>query len=314
MKGVLEVPLLVVVFLLDLWVDINALRLLVLDVFDQVLVHGNLQGVVFVDVLDHAVYSVLEVVDVHPVVANEVSVLHNHLLHGLLTGAEIVNHETKLGIDRVILPQFFVHLVRLDSEEEYLLLSRCDVPSELLDLVVEDVFELLELLCLLLEVEDFLLICCNYSVFVDNFLAVSLEILSQAVNLLLRGVVVRLFVPDLVSNPLDLLINLLKLRFRELKLCTRPQTHVSDLTQVSLVLRFDLFNLLACIIVNLGHCLSVLLFDLLDCSFELLYLVLLDFDVIVVGAHLLVELLLVLFDHVLLNLSELGRFFLSLVL
>ena len=74
-------------------------------------------------------HSILEVVDFLVVFADKVSVRLYHLLHRLLTGAEVINHESKGSIDRIVFLQFFIHLFSFDTKIENLLLSRGNISS-----------------------------------------------------------------------------------------------------------------------------------------------------------------------------------------
>ena len=96
---ILEELLLVLVLLLDARVDVAVLRLLVLNKAKQALVHRNLQLLVIVRVLDYLVDSVLEVVDVCVVVADDVSVRRDSLRNQRLSYAQVLDHEAERGVD-----------------------------------------------------------------------------------------------------------------------------------------------------------------------------------------------------------------------
>ena len=103
-----ELPL-VLVLLGDVGVDVSILGLLVLDEVEEALVHGDLQLLVIVSVLDNLVHSVLEVVDDGVIVADYVPVCLNSLLNETLAHAKVLNHEAETGIDSIEVPQSLVH-------------------------------------------------------------------------------------------------------------------------------------------------------------------------------------------------------------
>ena len=68
----------------------------------------------------------------------------------LLARAEVIDNIPKVGIDLVVMLQVLVHLVCLFLETGDFHLARRYISLELLDLIVEHKFELLQLLSLLL--------------------------------------------------------------------------------------------------------------------------------------------------------------------
>ena len=52
-----------------------------------------------ISVLDNLVHSVLEVIDVRLVIANLVSISRNRLGNQSLSNAEVLDHETKRGVN-----------------------------------------------------------------------------------------------------------------------------------------------------------------------------------------------------------------------
>ena len=72
--GVLEELLLIVIFLLDVGVDVPVFGLLILNEVEETLVHSDLELLMVICVLDHLVNCIFEVVDSCLVVADDVSV------------------------------------------------------------------------------------------------------------------------------------------------------------------------------------------------------------------------------------------------
>ena len=72
--GVLEELLLIVIFLLDVGVDVPVFGLLILNEVEETLVHSDLELLMVICVLDYLVNGVFEVVDSCLVVADDVPV------------------------------------------------------------------------------------------------------------------------------------------------------------------------------------------------------------------------------------------------
>jgi len=94
------------------------------------------------------------------------------LLEGLLSGAEVVDHETKGCVQIIVFVQLLVHGVGSLSERYDLHLAWGDVSAKLFDLVVEHELKLLELLGLLLQVEDRFLLEGDLVVLIVDLLVV----------------------------------------------------------------------------------------------------------------------------------------------
>ena len=124
----------------------------------------------------------------------------NHLLQGFLPRAKIIDHEAKTSIQVIVLPQFFVHRVGPLPESDDFHLTWSDITSELLDLVVKHVLELLQLLRFLLQVQDAPFSECNLVVLIVNILKI-LKCLSMLfLGFLLLVVKLLLLVLDLSVN------------------------------------------------------------------------------------------------------------------
>ena len=259
-------------------------------------------------------HIIFEVIDIHCVFANIISIRLDDLLHRLLTGAEVINHESEWSIDRVILLQFFIHLFSFDAKIEYLLLSWSNISSQLFDFVVKYKFELLQLLRLFLEIEDLLLILGNQAIFKDNFITLLLVFLSQGVDYFFGRLILLLLMLDLIYHSINFFLHLFQFRACELQLSARSQTHILDLTKTGLVFRLYLINLLFRIVIDLMHSLLIISFKSNYLVLELLNLVLLNFNIILMSSLFTLYFSSMHFKHVCLSHSELCGFFLSLVL
>jgi len=91
-------------------------------------------------------------------------------LHVFLSRAEIFDHKAKGCVDLVVGPELSVLLVGLSSEACGLNLLGRDILLDVPDLVVKDELELLQLLCLLLELVDLRLVVANFLVFLGDLL------------------------------------------------------------------------------------------------------------------------------------------------
>jgi len=148
--GVLKVPFLVFVLLLDVRVDLDVLDLLVFHVRVQVLVDSPLELVEVIDELNRPVHGIRKSLYEDVVGSDLRPILLDQLLHMLLARAEVIDNIPKVGIDLVVMLQVLVHLVCLFLETGDFHLARRYISLELLDLIVEHKFELLQLLSLLL--------------------------------------------------------------------------------------------------------------------------------------------------------------------
>jgi hypothetical protein len=148
--GVIEVAFLVLVLLLDIWINFDVLHLLVLDEVVKVLINHSLQLIEVINVLSDPVNSVLEALDFNIISSNLCSVFLDQLLHVLLTSSQVINNITKICVNLVKLSQVFVHVVGLFLQSSDLHSSWGNVSLELLDFVIKYELELLKLLSLLL--------------------------------------------------------------------------------------------------------------------------------------------------------------------
>lgn len=72
-------------------------------------------------------------------------------MHLLLLIFELVDDKTEVGVDFVVFFQALVHFVGLEFKGHYFLLAWCDVAFEFLNFEVQNVLELIKLLCLLFQ-------------------------------------------------------------------------------------------------------------------------------------------------------------------
>lgn len=113
---VIKVFLLILVFFLNVGVDLNVLHLLVLYVFEQTVVYRALQLVIVVRVRYHEVYCVLEALNVGVVLTNALTMLLDDVNHLFLTGSEIINDVAQVRVDVIEFLQRPIHVVRAVSQ------------------------------------------------------------------------------------------------------------------------------------------------------------------------------------------------------
>ena len=140
--SILEVSTLVLVFLLDIGVDVDVLHLLVLDVWIKILVHSILELVKVINILDNPIDGVLEATDEDVVGSDLGSVVLDKNLHVILSGSQIVDNITQIGINLVIMSQILIHIVGLLSQSGDFHTSWSNFSLKLLDFVIEDKLEL----------------------------------------------------------------------------------------------------------------------------------------------------------------------------
>ena len=172
--SILKVSPLVVVLLLDIWIDLDILHALLLDDWVQVDVNGSSEVLEVIDVLHYPVDSIFESVDLVVVGSNLRSVFLDQVLHMLLPCSEVIDDVTQIGVNLVVLAQVVVHVVGFLLQSLDFHASWSDFSFELLDLVIEHKFELFKLLSLLLKRVNFLFKISNLCVslhYVDALLS-----------------------------------------------------------------------------------------------------------------------------------------------
>ena len=141
------------------------------------------------------------------------------LLEGLLSGSEVVDHETKGCVQIVVVVQLLVHGVGSLSERHDLHFTWSDVSAELFDLIVEHELELFELLGLLLQVKDRFLLEGNFIVLIMDLLMVFKRFEMLSLGFLLLVLELHLFVFDLPVYKFDFSCDILELVSLVLELC-----------------------------------------------------------------------------------------------
>jgi hypothetical protein len=155
---------------------------LILDVRIEILVHGPLELIEVIDVLNNPVDSILESFNKDVVMSDLGLVLLDELTHVLLSGSEIINNVTQIGINFVVVFQVSIHVIRLFLEFGNLKTSWSNISLELFDLVVQDEFELLKLLGLLFQRINFLFEFTNSLILVQNLNTLGLDGKSEFVS------------------------------------------------------------------------------------------------------------------------------------
>ena len=103
MHRILKELSLVFVLLLDVRVDVSVLCLLMFDKIEETLVDSDLELLMVICVLDHLVDGILHIVDEGIVVADDVAIRCDCFGDEGLADAQVLNHYTKVGVDRIVL-------------------------------------------------------------------------------------------------------------------------------------------------------------------------------------------------------------------
>lgn len=214
---VLKVSSLVLELFLDIGIDLNVLGGLVLHVRIEVLVDDLLQLIEVVDVLDDPVNCIFELADLDVVLADLRSVLSDHIDHVFLSGFEVIDDVTKIGVDLVEMLQVLIHIVGLSLQSEDLLVSGSNVSLEFLDFVVKYKFEFLQFLRLLLKLVDVLLPITDGDITLVDFSLLPLDLLLEVLLVLLSESELNVFVLDLTVQLISILSQFLKLVLSELE-------------------------------------------------------------------------------------------------
>ena len=220
---VFEVPLLVLVLLLDVGVYLNILDLLLLYVGVEVLVDCTLKLIEIINELNGAVYSVSEALNEYVIGPYLGSVLLDKFLHLLLPSAEIIDNITEISINLVEMLKVLVHVVGLLLETSDFHLTRGDITLKLLDLVVEDELELLEFLSLLLQLIDLLLTISNQLILGRDLISLILDLLLQCLQYITLVSDLDILLLLVSLELLDVALEVLMLVLGQLELCLRLQ-------------------------------------------------------------------------------------------
>ena len=89
--------------MLDVGINVSVLCLLMLDKVEETLVDSDLELLMVICVLDHLVDSILHIVDEGIVVANDVTVGCDCFGDESLADAQVLNHDTEVGVHRIVL-------------------------------------------------------------------------------------------------------------------------------------------------------------------------------------------------------------------
>ena len=107
--GVFKELFLILVLLLDVWIDVSIFATAVFNILIQTFLDSKLQLLVIVCVLHDLVHRVLQAVDPISVIADNVPVSCNSFGDKSLAHTQVFNHHTEVSIDRVVLFQSLVH-------------------------------------------------------------------------------------------------------------------------------------------------------------------------------------------------------------
>jgi len=173
---------LVFVLLFDVGVNLCVFLLLVLNISNQLFFDVVLQHVVVVDVSTDFVNGSFEAFDELVVGSDLSSRLLDQFHHLLLSRPQVINQVTQISVDLVEFFESLVHQFCIGGKLADLHLARSDIPLEFRDLVVEDKFEFLQFLRLLLEDVDVTFSLSNLGVLNLNILELSRDFNSQLLD------------------------------------------------------------------------------------------------------------------------------------
>lgn len=142
---------------------------------------------------------------------------------------------------------------------------------------------------LFLQLVDLIFFLSYHVVFLVNVMQLLLQLLLQFLDDRLLCLELSLLVGNLALELVDLRRCVGQPVLRGLKLSLRTHAHVVDLSQAGLILLLDGLNLLLSIVIDLAHCLCVVLLHGLDVVLQGKDLILLDFDLVRMVFHLLVR-------------------------
>jgi len=166
---VLKVVLLALVFLPNFTVHLYSLALLVLDEVVELFVDRFLELLVVISVLDYPVDSILLLVDLVGVLADNGAVFGDLVSHQLLINAQVINLESSLGVGHVVLHELLIKLISSALKLSNFQFFRGDVSVQILNFEVEHELKLLQFLSLLFEAVDLLLSVADELVLLTNF-------------------------------------------------------------------------------------------------------------------------------------------------
>lgn len=192
--GVFKVSSLVFVFLFDIWVNFDVFHFLIFYVWVQILVDGPFELVEVVNVLDDPVDGILEALHKNIVGSDFGLVLLNEFTHVLLSGSEIINNISQVGINFVIMFKISVHLVCLLLQLGDFKTSWSNISLQLFDLVIQYELEFLKFLGLFLQGVDFLFQLADGLVLVEDLNALGFDGEPQLVRGFCLELVLKLLV------------------------------------------------------------------------------------------------------------------------
>jgi hypothetical protein len=160
--------------------------------------------------------------------------------------------------------QVLIHIISFLFKAGDLHLTGCDVPLELLDLIVEHELELLELLCLLLKLIDLLFSVTDKLVLRTDFRGLVLDLLLEGLQdfALIRDLNILFLLVTL--KLLNVAFEILVLVLGQLEFGLGLQGHILHISLVLHVLLVDFIDFEFCVSSYLSKSLLVILTDLSD--------------------------------------------------
>ena len=234
-----------------------------------------LQLLVVLDVLNDLEHVVLEpllldVLDVEFVPTAEILVLQALVLH-----LKVIDNKVKVVTDPRKVLHLYLHLVDLLVQAGNIVLTRQDISLQLLDLVVKDEFELLQLLCLLLQLDDAGILVLNGRSSGLKFGLLSLDLALQLIDGDVEGARLARLLSDLLGQGLTVKHRCSEFAGLLLQVALLVHALLDELVELLAIIVLDLIDLVPGILFNLLTLLLVGLFELLNLLLFLLVLLLL---------------------------------------
>jgi len=137
------------------------------------------------------------------ILPNPYSRRFNQLEHLFLPRSQIIHGEAELTVYDIKLFQLVVHIVCLLFKFIYFSFSRCNIPFEILDPIIQNKFKLLKFLSLLLQLVDNFFSFADLGIFIVDLCKLLPDQSLQSVNRILLLIQLGFLVLDLPFERFD---------------------------------------------------------------------------------------------------------------
>ena len=255
--------------------------------------HTLLQLLVVLNVLDDLEDVILEPLLVDQLNIKSVTAAQVLVLETLVTHLQVIHDQVKIITDALEVFHFDLHLVHLLVEGGDVVLTRQDIALQLLDLVIEDEFELFELLGLLLEFDDAAILVFDRRSSRLELSFLSLDLVFEVVDGDVEGARLACLLLDFFGKSASVQSGRSELASLFLEFALVLHTFLDDGAELVFVAVLELIDLFPSVVFNLLSAVLVLLFELFDLALLLFELLLfLEFLELVLLVHLCLVLIL----------------------